>query len=87
LASASETQVTPEQLLNLLLMTDALRQKDRFDTIVRTFSYLQPAWANLLRTAQQKVLTVDPQKVLVPGLKGPEIQERIRAARLTALVA
>jgi tRNA nucleotidyltransferase (CCA-adding enzyme) len=87
LASASETQVTPEQLLNLLLMTDALRQKDRFDIIVRTFSYLHPAWANLLRTAQQKVLTVDPKKVLVPGLKGPEIQERIRAARLTALAA
>jgi tRNA nucleotidyltransferase (CCA-adding enzyme) len=86
-ANASETQASPDLLLNLLLTADALRQKDRFELILGAMDFLHPAWANLLRIAQQKVLAVNPEKVIVRGMKGPEIQERIRHARLAALAA
>ena len=86
-ANAAETQASPDLLLNLLLTADALRQKDRFELILGAMDFLHPAWAKLLRIAQQKVLAVNPEQVIVKGMKGPEIQERIRQARLEALDA
>lgn len=86
-ATASEVEASPELLLNLLLTADALRQKDRFLLILGALDFLHPAWANLLRVAQQKVLAVNPEQVIVKGMKGPEIQECVRQARLAALAA
>ena len=84
---ASAGDATPELLLKLLMAADALRQKERFKLVSQAFGFLSPQWATRLQSAQQKVLSVNTTDVVKPGLKGPEIQERIREARLSALTA
>ena len=85
LAERGEAQFSPEVILDALLSVDALRQRERFELIIGAVTFLQPRWADILTAALHRVVQVDPKSVIFPGMKGPEIQERIRSARLTAL--
>jgi tRNA nucleotidyltransferase (CCA-adding enzyme) len=83
----SVQQPNPELLLELLLVTDALRQKERFAHILAAVDYLNPQWSQTLREAQLKTLSINPQEAIQAGMTGPEKQASIRAARLAALAA
>ncbi|MBC8736997.1 hypothetical protein F6X40_09270 [Paraburkholderia sp. UCT31] len=87
-ASGHSAQAAPaEDVLELLLTSDAPRQKARFGLVLAALGYVAPDWALALSQGLARVSRVNSRDVIQPGLNGPEIQERMKAARLLALAA
>lgn len=96
LASAHHTtlqsaELSAETLLNLFDKTDAWRKPQRFDALLKVSQCLSDAPPDMpqrrqsLHDALRAALSVDAKAIAERGLRGPEIRDAIRQARVEAI--
>jgi len=83
---AFQTQ-TAEMRMQIVERLDPVRQTKRCELVLRTLTYTHPEGAALLRTAVERLCSVDVKAITQSMPPGPAVGQAIRAARLAAVAA